>query len=162
MYWTSVSRTAATSGPASEPVPPSTAMARKVIDAVEREDARRDEADDAGVEGAGEAGEQGADDERAHLDADHVDAARLGARLAAVQRPHGAPRAQRGDVVGGQHGDADDRPDEPVQGGGVADLEGAERGNGMPPKPSTPPVTGSASWNVSAMSSPKPRVAMAR
>ena len=35
-------------------------------------------------------------------------------------------------------------------------------GNGMPVKPSTPPVIGSASVNASDMSRPKPSVAMAR
>ena len=35
-------------------------------------------------------------------------------------------------------------------------------GNGMPVKPSTPPVMGSASTNARDMSTPKPSVAMAR
>ena len=86
-------RTAATSGPASERVPPMTVIARKVTDAVSVKHARRHEAHDARVQRPRQPRQQRAHDEGPHLHPDHVDAARLGAELAAVQGAHGAARA---------------------------------------------------------------------
>ena len=101
----------------------------------EREQARRDEPDHAGVERAGEPRHERAHHERADLDADDVDAARLRAQLAAVQGAHRPPGPQRSDVVGHQHGDADAAPHQPVERRGRAELDradGRERDAGEP------------------------------